>query len=102
MAIETDMFIIDAGCSGLAIAHEARRRGNSDIFLLERVGDIRGVWRENSCPDVACDISSHFFYSMATHLEANGRYTTLWSVTFSEFRQRMAQSGCSNTNKFLK
>jgi len=63
----TDMLIVGAGFSGLTMAIEARKRGISDIVILEKAGDIGGTWRENTYPGVACDIPSHL-YSMATHL----------------------------------
>lgn len=67
MATKTDMLIVGAGFSGLTMALEARKRGMSDITILEKAGDIGGTWRENTYPGVACDVPSHL-YSMATHL----------------------------------
>ncbi|NOD75870.1 MULTISPECIES: NAD(P)/FAD-dependent oxidoreductase [unclassified Ruegeria] len=62
----TEMLIIGAGFSGLTMALEARKRGLSDIAILEKADDIGGTWRENTYPGVACDVPSHL-YSMATH-----------------------------------
>ncbi|WP_170377308.1 flavin-containing monooxygenase [Ruegeria atlantica] len=67
MAHSAEMLIIGAGFSGLTMAIEARKRGISDIAILEKAGDIGGTWRENTYPGVACDIPSHL-YSMSTHL----------------------------------
>ncbi|WP_171235699.1 NAD(P)/FAD-dependent oxidoreductase [Ruegeria sp. HKCCA6837] len=63
---KTEMLIIGAGFSGLTMALEARKRGLSDIAVLEKADDIGGTWRENTYPGVACDVPSHL-YSMATH-----------------------------------
>lgn len=61
-----DMIILGAGFSGLIMAMEARRRGLTDIVILEKATEIGGTWRENTYPGVACDIPSHL-YSIATH-----------------------------------
>ncbi|NOD48953.1 MULTISPECIES: NAD(P)/FAD-dependent oxidoreductase [unclassified Ruegeria] len=63
---KTEMLIIGAGFSGLTMALEARKRGLSDLAILEKADDIGGTWRENTYPGVACDVPSHL-YSMATH-----------------------------------
>jgi len=62
----SDILIIGAGFSGLIMALQARRRGLSNIVILEKAEDIGGTWRDNTYPGVACDIPSHL-YSMASH-----------------------------------
>ena len=42
MATQTEMPVIGAGFSGLTMAREARKRGISDITILEKAGDIGG------------------------------------------------------------
>ncbi|SDC45525.1 flavin-containing monooxygenase [Ruegeria marina] len=73
---ETDMLIVGAGFSGLIMAMEARRRGLSQIDILEKADDIGGTWRENTYPGVACDVPSHL-YSMASH--PNPEWTTAYA-----------------------
>ncbi|KIC38174.1 4-hydroxyacetophenone monooxygenase [Ruegeria sp. ANG-R] len=91
MATETDMLIIGAGFSGLTMALEARRRGISDIVILEKAGDIGGTWRENTYPGVACDIPSHL-YSMATHLNANWSRAYAGGAEIQSYLQQIALS----------
>ncbi|WP_377190730.1 flavin-containing monooxygenase [Ruegeria meonggei] len=76
MEHSTDMLIVGAGFTGLTMAIEARKRGISDITILEKAGDIGGTWRENTYPGVACDIPSHL-YSMASH--ANPDWTRAYA-----------------------
>lgn len=76
MTQETELLIIGAGFSGLCMAMEARKRGFSDITILEKADDIGGTWRENTYPGVACDIPSHL-YSFANHLNPD------WSTCYA-------------------
>ena len=76
MPTETDILILGAGFSGLIMAMEARRRGFSDILILEQADDVGGTWRENTYPGVACDVPSHL-YSFASHLNPD------WSTCYA-------------------
>ncbi len=90
MTHQTDMLIIGAGFSGLVMAIEARKRGISDIAILEKAGDIGGTWRENTYPGVACDIPSHL-YSMATHLNPDWSTTYAGGAEIQSYLQRVAR-----------
>ena len=56
--------------------------------MVERAGDVGGVWRDNTYPGVACDIPSHL-YSFSTRL------TPTWSRTFAGGDQIRATSARS-------
>lgn len=67
--------VIGAGFGGLATAVELRRRGVSDITILEKADDVGGVWRDNTYPGAACDVpSSLYSYSFAPNPEWGRRY----------------------------
>ncbi|EHI11161.1 flavin-containing monooxygenase [Mycolicibacterium thermoresistibile] len=53
---EYDVAIIGAGPGGIAAAHKLRRRGITDIAILERGDDFGGTWRDNHYPGLAVDI----------------------------------------------
>jgi cation diffusion facilitator CzcD-associated flavoprotein CzcO len=53
--------IIGAGFGGLAVATELVRAGFHDFTILERAGEIGGVWRENTYPGAGCDIPSPLY-----------------------------------------
>ncbi len=55
------VLIIGAGFGGLGMAIELGRAGEHDVLLLEKGGDVGGVWRENTYPGAACDIPSHLY-----------------------------------------
>jgi cation diffusion facilitator CzcD-associated flavoprotein CzcO len=73
---ETDVAIVGAGFSGIAMAVELSRSGREDFVLLERGHDVGGTWRDNSYPGCACDVPSHLYsFSFAPNPG--------WSSTFS-------------------
>ena len=60
---------------GLGAAHELSRDGLADVTVLEKAGDIGGVWRENTYPGAACDVPSHLYcYSFARKTDWGRRY----------------------------
>lgn len=57
--------IIGTGFSGLAVALALDKSGEDDFIILERAGEIGGVWRDNRYWGCACDVPSHL-YSLAS------------------------------------
>ncbi|QTD46277.1 flavin-containing monooxygenase [Ottowia testudinis] len=53
--------IIGTGFGGLGMAIALRRAGIDDFLLLEKAGDVGGVWRDNDYPGAACDVPSHLY-----------------------------------------
>ena len=53
--------IIGTGFAGIGMAVALQRSGRNDFVLLERAGDVGGVWRDNSYPGAACDVPSHLY-----------------------------------------
>ena len=59
------VIVVGAGFAGIGAAIRLRQAG-IDFQLLEKSGEIGGVWRDNTYPDCACDIPSAFYsYSFA-------------------------------------
>ena len=55
------VLIIGAGFGGLGMAIALALAGEHDVLLLEKGGDVGGVWRENTYPGAACDVPSHLY-----------------------------------------
>lgn len=68
--------VIGAGFAGLGMAIALREAGLRDVVILEKGGDVGGVWRDNAYPGAACDVPSHL-YSFS--FEPNAR----WSRVFA-------------------
>ncbi len=70
------VLIIGTGFAGLGMAVALRKAGIEDFAILEKAGDVGGVWRDNAYPGAACDVPSHL-YSFS--FEPNPR----WSRVFA-------------------
>ena len=68
--------ILGAGMSGLCMAIQLKKRGVTDFVVLEKADSVGGTWRENTYPNVACDVPSHV-YSFSFELNPN------WSHNYS-------------------
>jgi cation diffusion facilitator CzcD-associated flavoprotein CzcO len=73
---ETEVAIVGAGFSGIAMGAKLRRAGRGDYVVLEKGSDVGGTWRDNDYPGCACDVPSHV-YSFSFAPNPN------WSSTFS-------------------
>ena len=68
--------IIGSGFGGIGVASRLKKEGFDDFVILERAGDVGGVWRDNQYPGCACDVQSHLYsFSFAKNPE--------WTRTFS-------------------
>ncbi|WP_041730780.1 flavin-containing monooxygenase [Conexibacter woesei] len=72
----SDVVIVGAGFGGLGTAMRLRQEGIDDFTLLERAGDVGGVWRANTYPGCACDVPSPL-YSFS--FEPNPDWSRLFS-----------------------
>ncbi|HEX3788395.1 MAG TPA: NAD(P)/FAD-dependent oxidoreductase [Pseudonocardiaceae bacterium] len=70
------MVIVGAGFGGIGTAIQLLRTGFTDVTILEKAGDIGGVWRENTYPGAGCDIPSPLYsYSFAPNPKWPRRYS---------------------------
>lgn len=70
-----EVLIVGTGFAGIGMAIALREAGIDDVILLERAGDLGGVWRENTYPGAACDVESHLYaLSVAPNPDWSHRY----------------------------
>ncbi len=70
------VIIVGAGFGGLAMAAKLKEQGIEDFLVLERAGDVGGVWHWNTYPGCMCDVPSNLYsLSFAPNPE--------WSHTYS-------------------
>jgi cation diffusion facilitator CzcD-associated flavoprotein CzcO len=68
--------VIGAGFGGLGVARELRRRGLTEVTVLERADAVGGVWRDNTYPGAACDVPSPLYsWSWAPNPDWSRRYS---------------------------
>jgi cation diffusion facilitator CzcD-associated flavoprotein CzcO len=63
--------VIGADPAGIAALFSLKRAGVCSFLVLEREAAIGGVWRDNTCPDVAYDVPS-FPYSFTFETNRRG------------------------------
>ncbi len=62
--------VIGAGAGGLCMGMRLKAEGIHDFVIIEKSDGVGGTWRDNSYPDAACDVPSHFYsFSFAPNPE---------------------------------
>jgi cation diffusion facilitator CzcD-associated flavoprotein CzcO len=96
-ATESSRIVIaGAGFAGIGMAMMLRRHGIESFTILERSGDVGGIWRDNVYPGCACDIPA-MLYSFSFEPATN------WSRIFPQ-RQEIWQylRDCVDRNDLRK
>jgi cation diffusion facilitator CzcD-associated flavoprotein CzcO len=78
----THIAIVGTGFGGIAAAIRLSQAGFDDFVLLERAGDVGGVWRDNTYPgaavDVQCQLYSYSFAPNAQWRNVFAKQTEIW------------------------
>ncbi|HEX3608257.1 MAG TPA: NAD(P)/FAD-dependent oxidoreductase [Solirubrobacterales bacterium] len=53
--------IVGTGFGAIATAIRLRKAGVEDFAMIDRAGEVGGVWRDNSYPGAAVDVKSHLY-----------------------------------------
>lgn len=53
--------IVGSGFGGIAMAIALKKAGFDSFTIIEKSGDIGGVWRDNHYPGCACDVPSRLY-----------------------------------------
>lgn len=85
------MVIVGSGFSGIGMGVALQRAGIDDFVILEKAGEVGGVWRDNTYPGCECDVPSHL-YSFS--FEPNPRWRQAFSAQpdIAEYLQRVADT----------
>jgi cation diffusion facilitator CzcD-associated flavoprotein CzcO len=76
----TQVAIVGAGFSGIAMGRYLKKSGREDFVIFEKGNDVGGTWRDNTYPGIACDVPSNM-YSFSFALNPN------WSRSYSGGRE---------------
>ena len=69
------VIIIGAGASGLAMGINLLKAGNHNFRIYEKAERCGGTWRENTYPNVACDVfAPSYAYSFEPNPEWGWRF----------------------------
>ncbi|RJQ75142.1 NAD(P)/FAD-dependent oxidoreductase [Pseudonocardiaceae bacterium YIM PH 21723] len=75
--------VVGGGFGGICAAHDLLNEGRDDFVILERAGELGGVWRDNRYPNAACDVPAHF-YSLSFAPNPT------WTRTYASWREILA------------
>ncbi len=53
--------IIGAGFGGIGMAIALRRAGIDDFLIVDKAGELGGIWRDNTYPGLACDVPANLY-----------------------------------------
>lgn len=77
----TEVAVIGAGFSGVAMARALERSGRTDFVVLEKGNDVGGTWRDNTYPGIACDVPSNLYsFSFAPNPDWSQSYSGGWEI----------------------
>ncbi|AHK30923.1 flavin-containing monooxygenase [Rhodococcus opacus] len=77
ITLHNHVAIIGTGFGGIATAVRLRQAGFSDFVMLERAGEVGGVWRDNDYPGAAVDVQSNLYsFSFAPNPHWHNTYAT--------------------------
>lgn len=72
---ELQVIVIGTGFSGLCMGIKLKQAGIENFTILERAGEVGGVWRENTYPGAACDIPAELYsFSFEMKTDWSRRY----------------------------
>ncbi len=63
-----DALVVGAGWGGLMAAAHLRKAGINRIRVVDKAGDVGGVWYWNRYPGVMCDVESYIYLPMLEEL----------------------------------
>jgi cyclohexanone monooxygenase len=65
---EVDAVVVGTGWGGLLAAAHLRKQGIRRIRVVDKAGDVGGVWYWNRYPSVMCDVESYVYLPMLEEL----------------------------------
>ena len=69
------VIVIGAGMSGMLMGIKLLEAGHTNFRIYEKAGKVGGTWRENTYPNIACDVPARgYSYSFEANPEWNWRF----------------------------
>ena len=90
--IDVQVLVIGAGFGGLVIGARLKQAGVSDVRLIDKAGDVGGVWYWNRYPGAMCDTAAMVYLPL---LEETGTVPSAKYVAAPEIHahaQRIADT----------
>lgn len=68
---EVDAIVVGAGFGGLLAAARFKEAGLTDVRVIDRAGDVGGVWYWNRYPGAMCDVESYIYLPLMEETDAD-------------------------------
>lgn len=99
VSVDFRVLVVGAGFSGIATGRELKRLG-LQFDIVEKLGDVGGVWLENDYPEAGVDTPNHFYsFSFAPNLDWSSNYSKRDEV-WAYQKQVFEQSGLARHTEF--
>ncbi|MFG2943466.1 flavin-containing monooxygenase [Streptomyces sp. NPDC048282] len=86
-----DAVVVGGGFGGLLTAAHLRKAGLDRIRIVEKAGDVGGVWYWNRYPGVMCDVESYIYLPLLEELDYLPRHRYAYGAEILAYTQRLAR-----------
>ncbi|MFJ9710300.1 flavin-containing monooxygenase [Streptomyces sp. NPDC101234] len=86
-----DVMVVGGGFGGLLAAAHLRKAGLDRIRIVEKAGDVGGVWYWNRYPGAMCDVESYVYLPMLEELDYIPRHRYSYGPEILAHTRRLAR-----------
>lgn len=86
-----DAVVIGAGFGGLLAAAHLRKQGLQRVRVVEKAGDVGGVWYWNRYPGAMCDVESYVYLPMLEELGYIPQHRYSYAPEIFAYAQKLAK-----------
>lgn len=88
---EVDALVVGAGFGGLMAAAHLRKAGLERVRVVEKAGDVGGVWYWNRYPAAQCDVESYVYMPFLEELGYVPRHRYSYAPEIFAYTQQLAK-----------
>ncbi|MFF3567588.1 flavin-containing monooxygenase [Nocardia jiangxiensis] len=88
---EVDAVVVGGGFGGLISAAELRKQGVERVRIIEKAGDVGGVWYWNRYPGAMCDVESYVYLPMLEELNYIPRHRYSFAPEIYAYTRKLAR-----------
>jgi cation diffusion facilitator CzcD-associated flavoprotein CzcO len=88
---EVDVVVVGAGLSGLTCAALLRKAGVERVRLIDRAGDVGGIWYWNRYPAAQCDVESYIYLPLLEEMGYIPTQKYVYQPEILEYLQSVAK-----------
>lgn len=91
VADEVDVIVVGAGFGGLMAVGHLRKQGIKRIRVIEKAGDVGGVWYWNRYPEAQCDVEAYIYLPMLEEVGYVPKLRYAYQPEIFEYSQLLAK-----------